>query len=569
MPTEILLPDCFLECYQYLYPRIDFTQIHFYDGIPFPWSLGPEYGITLTWGFGSGIHIYMKSGQWTPCDQEGQGLQAFLIFAHELVHVLQIMNLPDPALWLPSYLGHFLSSGFSYDCSNNVEREAYEHANGCPPGYSNGALQICIFKWNMENLSPCDCSQPPILKFQMFQQPDGEMSFLQMLQAQCRGLVMETASEFYPYTFTPLSWLGLIGVDILAIPLSSALGTVMGAIGAGLAIVAVVLMLQISPWLIPAIIIAAPIIIIAALAGWLVLGLLGSLINGIINGISGLFGGGPSKRLVKAYVGPDGSGGLNLGGFKINSAPFVGSDGFVYIRDTDNLVWKVNSTTGSGTKLGGFKSNSTPFAAGDGFVYFQGTDNTLWKVNSASGSGSKVGTYKTKSMPFVPGDGFIYFQGTDNKLWKVATDGSSGVNLGGFKTNSSPFVAGDGFVYFPGTDKFLRKVNSTNGSGSELGSGWEAASTPFVPGDGSVYFQGADKKLWKVPTTGSGGANLGGFKTASAPFVGADGFVYFEGTDNTLWKVDAVSGNGKRIAGFKTNSSAMVPGDGFAYFQAD
>jgi hypothetical protein len=545
MPTEVLLPDCMLQCYQFLYPTIDFSEIHFYDGIPYPYSLGPEAGITLTFGFGTGIHIYMAEGLWNPCS-----LDAFLIFAHECVHVLQINNLPNRALWVEFYLRKFLQSNFASDCSNILEREAYEHVNGCPPpGAGGGDLRNCIRGWDRGALPPCDCSTPPVLTFTTF----AGVTFLDELKNNCRSLIKTGSTVPYNGSLSSTLW-GMV-VAILALPTSNGLGAGLGTAGIVIGIVVAILLIGLSPWLIPG-------ILLGMLAGWLVFGLLGSAISWI----GGLFSG-PSNKLFKAYIESDGSGGINLGGFNTNSTPFFGVDGFVYFQGTDNTVWKVNSTDGSGATVGGFKSNSMPYAAADGFVYFQGTDNTLWRVNAIDGTGATVQGFKTNSPPCVPGDGFIYFQGTDNKLWKVPTTGSGGTNLGGWKTNSSPFVSlVDGFVYFQGTDNTLWRVNKDDGSGDKV-QGFQTKSPPYAPGDGFVYFQGTDNKLWQVPTTGSGGTNLGGFKTNSSPFVSADGYAYFQGTDNAVWKVSTADGSGRRIAGFNTASTPVAPGDHFAYFR--
>ena len=54
MPTEVLLPDCMLQCYQYLLSDARFFAHHFlrrHTGSEF--SAGPEAGITLTYGFGT------------------------------------------------------------------------------------------------------------------------------------------------------------------------------------------------------------------------------------------------------------------------------------------------------------------------------------------------------------------------------------------------------------------------------------------------------------------------------------------------------------------------------------
>ena len=75
MTTEVPLPQCFLECYQYLYPTIDFTKVHFHDRIPVPFNIGGQVAITLTWGYGSDIHIYAQEGTWKPSDQTAPSIR--------------------------------------------------------------------------------------------------------------------------------------------------------------------------------------------------------------------------------------------------------------------------------------------------------------------------------------------------------------------------------------------------------------------------------------------------------------------------------------------------------------
>jgi Domain of unknown function (DUF5050) len=543
MPTEVPLPQCYLECFQYLYPTIDFSEVHFYVGVPTPYSWAVStMCVTLTWGYGSGIHIYTEPEYWTPGDTTGDGRKLFLALAHECVHVLQIKNLDDPSLWIPRYLWRYVISGFTTDCPNPIEAEAYHHANGCiAPELTTGAIEACVDQW-AGRYGPCQpsASDSNVLTWTMFNADKDPKTYLEMLRNNCSSLVMTKSSEF-----TSTNWitktLGAV-FSLLSAPTSSEVSFWSGIAGAAVGLFAGGL--------------------VGAIIGWVVGGLLGVLANWI----SGFFGG-SSNLLMKEYVRPDGSGAINLGGYQAQSTPFL-ANGFAYFQGTDNTLWKVDASTGSGTKLAGYKSQTAPVVGTDGYVYFQGTDNTLWKISAVDGSSAtKVAGYQTSNTPCVPGDGYVYFQGTDNKLWKVETSGANGVNLGGYKTKSTPVVASDGFVYFQGTDNTLWRIDATSGVGASV-SGYKTNSKPCVPGDGYVYFQGTDNKLWKVPTIGSGGTNLGGYKTNSSPCVPGDGFVYFQGTDNTFWKIDATSGTGAPVSGAQIASTPFVPNDGYAYFQA-
>ena len=65
----------------------------------------------------------------------------------------------------------------------------------------------------------------------------------------------------------------------------------------------------------------------------------------------------------------------------------------IYFQGTDNKLWRANPDGSGGVNLGGYKTQSTPIAFGN-FIYFQGTDNTLWRINLdgtlASGLGLKA-----------------------------------------------------------------------------------------------------------------------------------------------------------------------------------
>jgi hypothetical protein len=250
---------------------------------------------------------------------------------------------------------------------------------------------------------------------------------------------------------------------------------------------------------------------------------------------------------------PDGSAGVNLGGYKTKSTPVAfGSN--VYFQGTDDKLWKINLDGTGGVNLGGYKTKSSPFVTAAN-LYFQGTDDKLWKINLDGTGGVNLGGYKTKSSPFVAG-GYIYFQGTDNKLWRVHIDGSGGINLGLYQTKSSPFVTAQ-YVFFQGTDDKLWRTALDGTGGTNLG-GYKSSSTPFVTAQ-HVYFEGTDNKLWQINLDGSGGVNLGGYKTKSSPTVDSStSFIFFQGTDNALWRVNLSGTHGDHFGGFNTASTPFV-----------
>ena len=53
MPTAVSLPSCLMDCYKALYPKLDFSRVGFYSGLPSVISLAGPDGFTD--GFGRGV----------------------------------------------------------------------------------------------------------------------------------------------------------------------------------------------------------------------------------------------------------------------------------------------------------------------------------------------------------------------------------------------------------------------------------------------------------------------------------------------------------------------------------
>ena len=85
MPTPIALPSCLMDCCKVLFPKLDFSRIAFYIGLP-PGASGAN-GFTMASGGPSpDIRIYLKT--YEPCEKE-----TFLVIVHELVHAVQIQGM--------------------------------------------------------------------------------------------------------------------------------------------------------------------------------------------------------------------------------------------------------------------------------------------------------------------------------------------------------------------------------------------------------------------------------------------------------------------------------------------
>jgi len=71
-----------------LYPAVRWGEVSFHEGIPAPFSLFAQGGITLPEPLGGrGIRVYV--GRWDPCSCKGLAL-----IVHEAFHVLQYQESP-------------------------------------------------------------------------------------------------------------------------------------------------------------------------------------------------------------------------------------------------------------------------------------------------------------------------------------------------------------------------------------------------------------------------------------------------------------------------------------------
>jgi hypothetical protein len=154
MPTAVSLPSCLMDCYKVLYPKLDFSRVGFYSGLPL--GISSPAGFTMASGASlPDIRVYIKD--YDPCVEE-----TFLTIAHELVHVIQIQGMLGggriPGSWTAYYMSHFLGCAVRGSmCNNELEREAYDFANGgCG---TNGRVRDYVD--TVLHIPPCNCTSGP------------------------------------------------------------------------------------------------------------------------------------------------------------------------------------------------------------------------------------------------------------------------------------------------------------------------------------------------------------------------------------------------------------------------
>jgi hypothetical protein len=277
-----------MDCYKVLYPNLDFSRVAFYSGLPTAHS-GSSDGFTMASGAAiPDIRVYIKD--YKPCIKE-----TFLTIAHELVHVVQIQGMLGggriPGSWAAYYVSHFLGcAGRGSMCDNELEKEAYDFANGgCGiAGKVADYVDTALF-----GTLPCNCAAAPW----PIANPIGAQTYAEALQADPRdgrpsGLV-KTSSSVGRTWCSLLNWpvdliagaFSIFGFSNTGGTIGAALGTVIGGV---------------IGWIVGAAICGWPCAIVGAWVGSIVGGIVGGAIGWAINGIVNWFGGlfsGPSAGI--------------------------------------------------------------------------------------------------------------------------------------------------------------------------------------------------------------------------------------------------------------------------------
>ncbi len=158
IPRPVDLPACLGDALRALFPTLAWERVSFFDGIPWPFSLGDEDAITLTGGL-SRIRICFR-----PSVCEPLSLRFFLLCGHELVHALQVQQSPAGGRGLGllnAFIVHYLTCFFAAWSAlphhgNLYEDEAYEYE-----GILGGALHAA----GRERALPCDAAGRPASGF--------------------------------------------------------------------------------------------------------------------------------------------------------------------------------------------------------------------------------------------------------------------------------------------------------------------------------------------------------------------------------------------------------------------
>jgi hypothetical protein len=490
VPTEVFLPDCLSKIYRFLFPTLDWSRIHFFDGIPFPLNIGPKDGITVPSAFSSAINIYLADGNYVPCgpgapprpdepsswsseqyNQAGAAHHTFLLLAHELVHALQIQESAGsgyiPGSWITQYVTCWFASRSTH-CGNPIEDEAYDYANGCPngnPARYGGALRMCVdsayrkFLGSQGGnglLAPCDCSAiPPYRETEMGVPPD-KITFLELIQNECPLIPKQHSSA----TVGIMSCVAKACADL---PL---LGCIWGFASLGLGL-------------------------IAGIVGAILGGLFGTAFKGLFGSIGNFFTGGGAHSLNLLFSRDDAKGFGNKATLVGSSEPPAVAFGptgtitapialFLAWTDSDDHLeilrtppptrtrfWEANSDCGPGIATA-FSQLFMAWQDGDNHVLVSGSPAphlTPDYIGQAFGPGSHLGDSQDSATPALTfdasgqrlyaawgdGDGNIFIASSaDGSVWTRAF--YTRETMVGDGTPALAFGHGKVFLAWTGTD---------------------------------------------------------------------------------------------------------------------
>jgi hypothetical protein len=489
MPTAVTLPSCLMDCYKVLYPKLDFSRVAFYSGLPT--GISSPAGFTMASGAASpDIRVYIKDyDPYNPCDEE-----TFLTIAHELVHVIQIQGMFGsgyiPGSWTIYYMSHFLGCAYrGSECDNLLEREAYDFANAKnETGYvycgTEGKLRQYV-DTTFFGLPPCDCSSEPW----PIANTIGSQTYAGALQA--APDLVKTKSDVGRVWCALFTWpvsliagvFSIFGFSNTGGAWGAAIGTIVGAIAGG--------------WegFVFGAVIGGPLgaaiglvigVLLGALIGGLVGGAIGWAIDEIGSWIGGLFSGPSAGIWFTAFDGnnwvipdiPVTQNGHSLTSDTPTMANFGGKLYLAYRGNgSDNSLW-YNTFDGHSwlaqdleiTKNGHSQTSTGPAIAeynGKLYLAYRGAgDDSLW-YNVYDGNGwldpdleiTKNGHSKTSAGPALAafnGKLYLAYRGSgDDSLWYNVFDGNQWLDPdleitknGHSKTSDSPALAAyNGMLY--------------------------------------------------------------------------------------------------------------------------
>ncbi len=410
MPTPISLPPCLMDCCEVLFPKLDFSRIVFYSGLPL--GVSDADGFTMSSGGPSpDIRIYLQT--YDPCTKD-----TLLVISHELVHAVQIQGMIGgghiPGSWATYYMSHFLGCGWrGGGCDNALEKEGYDFSDG------GGGKVVCdgagklrtFIDTQLGGAAPCECKLAWPTPTNI-----GGQDYAEVLRAN-PALVMNKSR-------VGRTWCSLLNWPVAIIAGGYSVfgfSNTGGSIGAGIGIVA------------------------GGIAGGILGGILGGPLGAALGAMLGAYLGGLIGGAIGSFID-------NLLSGPTARVWFTAFDGDSWVIPDIPISQEGHTKTSEGPALAMF--NGGLYAAykssSNNDLWYNVFDGTSWLVQDLKISqGGHTKTNKRPALAVFDGKLYLaYKAGSNNDLWYNVFDGTSWlaqdleISQGGHtKTNEGPALA--------------------------------------------------------------------------------------------------------------------------------
>ncbi|MFA5078697.1 MAG: PQQ-binding-like beta-propeller repeat protein [Dehalococcoidia bacterium] len=273
----------------------------------------------------------------------------------------------------------------------------------------------------------------------------------------------------------------------------------------------------------------------------------------------------------------------------MNSTPAVGSDGTIYVVQSDDLAAYYPDHTHKWSYAVPAFIFSHPAIGPDGTIYFT-ADNKLYAIRDNGSSAGHIWIQTvpdtfTGSSPAIatsgPNSGTIYVGTYDNSILYAFTD--AGVqkwsyDIGSHLYDTSPAIGADGTIYINTGNGGLLAITDTGSAGTEKWefdmAGGRCQASPAIGSDGTIYIGNntdPGSVFWAVTDGGAAPTvkwqrNGLGATDASA-VIGADDTVYYQNRGGTFYALDGADGSTKWSYSLGTSgiTSAAIDAGGCVY----
>jgi large repetitive protein len=219
----------------------------------------------------------------------------------------------------------------------------------------------------------------------------------------------------------------------------------------------------------------------------------------------------------------------------IDYAPAIGNDGTIYIGSDQHLYaiysdgtlkWKY--------KVLGPEIKSSPAISKNGTIYIYDSHQMLYAINSEG----KINWYTGLSGWFksfaIDDNGKVYIGTSSNKLYTISSDMIVELFFEADGIISSPVIGDDGTIYVGSSDRHMYAINS-DGSLKWKYNTTEtfSSASPAIADDGTIFI-GSGTNLFAINSEGKLDWKIKTVAEYSSPIIANDGTVYIGGWQSSF-----------------------------------